>query len=118
MFVPRDRHDEALEIARVTAEKVKPAIPNGPESGMGPLANANQFAKVNAMIRKGVEEGAKLVAGGPVRLEGFYRGYFVRPTVFGNVNNDMVIDDHSDGSDASDDDNAIRNHVQTMTQSL
>ena len=58
---------------------------------MGPLANANQFAKVQAMIQQGIDEGATVVAGGVGRPEGFNRGYFVRPTVFANVTHGMTI---------------------------
>src|SRR5262249_40477747 len=58
---------------------------------IGPLANANQFQKVQALIQKGVDEGARLVAGGVGRPDGFNRGYYVRPTVFADVRNDMTI---------------------------
>ena len=50
-----------------------------------------QYDKVQGLIEKGIEEGAELVAGGPGRPDGFNRGYFVRPTVFANVNNNMTI---------------------------
>jgi aldehyde dehydrogenase (NAD+) len=89
MFVPRARHDEAAEIAKATAEKVKVGGDEG--RPMGPLANANQFQKVQALIQKGVEEGAILVTGGVGRPDGLNRGYYVRPTVFANVTNDMTI---------------------------
>jgi aldehyde dehydrogenase (NAD+) len=57
----------------------------------GPLAHAGQYEKVQGLINKGLEEGATLVAGGPGRPEGLDKGYFVRPTVFANVSNDMTI---------------------------
>ena len=50
-----------------------------------------QFEKIQALIKKGIEEGAELVAGGPDRPDGLEKGYYVRPTVFGGVNNDMTI---------------------------
>src|SRR2546430_2494938 len=58
---------------------------------IGPLGSEAQFEKVQRLIKKGMEEGAELVTGGPGRPEGMKRGYFVRPTVFGNVRNDMTI---------------------------
>jgi aldehyde dehydrogenase (NAD+) len=90
MFVPRAKHDEAAAIAKATAESI---VVGRDAAGrpMGPLANANQFQKVQAMIQKGIEEGATLVAGGVGRPEGHNRGYYVRPTVFANVTNDMTI---------------------------
>ena len=92
MFVPRAMHDKAAEIAAATAKTVKVLQPDKSEPGaIGPLANANQFAKVQGLIQKGIDEGAKLVAGGVGRPEGFNRGYFVRPTVFAGATNDMTI---------------------------
>jgi aldehyde dehydrogenase (NAD+) len=89
MFVPRAKHDEAAAIAKATAESVKVGEAEG--RAMGPLANANQFQKVQAMIQKGIDEGATLVTGGVGRPPGLNRGYYVRPTVFANVRNDMTI---------------------------
>ncbi|MBI1251962.1 MAG: aldehyde dehydrogenase family protein [Alphaproteobacteria bacterium] len=92
MLVPRAKHDQAAEIAAATAKMVKVMNPADAERGaIGPLANANQFQKVQALIQKGIDEGATVVAGGTGRPEGFNRGYFVRPTVFANVTNDMTI---------------------------
>ncbi|MBU6405502.1 MAG: aldehyde dehydrogenase family protein [Alphaproteobacteria bacterium] len=92
MLVPRRMHEEAAAIAAAVAQNTKVMDPATAEKGaIGPLANANQFAKVQALIQKGVEEGATLAAGGVGRPEGFNRGYFVRPTVFANVTNDMTI---------------------------
>lgn len=89
MFVPRAKHDQAAAIAKAVAESVK--VGTGEPRSMGPLANANQFQKVQALIQKGVEEGATLVTGGVGRPDGLNRGYYVRPTVFANVTNDMTI---------------------------
>ncbi len=58
---------------------------------MGPVVSETQFDKIQALVEKGVEEGATLVTGGPGRPEGLNRGYYVRPTVFANVDNDMTI---------------------------
>lgn len=92
MFVPRDRHDEAVAIAKAAAEAVVVADPAGTDRfTMGPLANARQFAKVQAMIETGIQEGATLVTGGVGRPAGFDRGYYVRPTVFANATNEMTI---------------------------
>ena len=91
MLVSRRKHDTALQIAKAMAEamKVGDAVADG--TMMGPLANKTQFEKVNRLIRTGMEEGATLAAGGPGRPEGVARGYFVQPTVFGDVRNDMTI---------------------------
>ncbi len=90
MFVPRKFHDQAAAIAKATAEAVTVGpLPDG--RPMGPLSNANQFQKVQALIQKGIDEGATLVTGGVGRPPGVNRGYYVRPTVFANVTNDMTI---------------------------
>src|SRR2546427_5531018 len=91
MLVSRRKHDTALQIAKAMAEamKVGDAVADG--TMMGPLANKTQFEKVNRLIRTGMEEGATLAAGGPGRPEGPAPGYFVQPTVFGDVRNDMTI---------------------------
>jgi aldehyde dehydrogenase (NAD+) len=89
MLVPRAKQDEAMAIAKATVEKVK--VGDGSPYSLGPVANANQFAKIQDLIQKGVDEGATLVAGGTGRPEGVNRGYYIRPTVFANVTNDMTI---------------------------
>ncbi|MGE0044726.1 MAG: aldehyde dehydrogenase family protein [Hyphomonadaceae bacterium] len=92
MLVPRKLHDQAAEIAAATAKAIKVMAPGDAERGaIGPLANANQFQKVQALIQKGIDEGATVMAGGVGRPEGFNRGYYVKPTVFANVTNDMTI---------------------------
>jgi aldehyde dehydrogenase (NAD+) len=92
MFVPRDRHDEAIAVAKAAAEAIVVADPAGEgHLTIGPLANARQFAKVQAMIATGITEGATLVTGGVGRPEGFDRGYFVRPTVFAHATNEMTV---------------------------
>jgi aldehyde dehydrogenase (NAD+) len=91
MFVPRARQADAVAVARATAEKVQCGLPDAPGRVMGPLANAAQFRKVRDMIGQGVAEGATLVTGGTERPEGMEHGYYVRPTVFADVRNDMTI---------------------------
>jgi aldehyde dehydrogenase (NAD+) len=92
MFVPRALHDKAAEIAGAAAKAVKVLPPDKSEPGaIGPLSNANQFAKVQGLIQKGIDEGAKVMAGGIGRPEGFNRGYYVKPTVFAGATNDMTI---------------------------
>jgi aldehyde dehydrogenase (NAD+) len=92
MFVPRDRHDEAVAVAKAAAEAVVVADPAGLDRDtIGPLANARQFEKVQSLIAIGINEGATLVTGGVGRPAGFHRGYYVRPTVFANATNEMTI---------------------------
>jgi len=91
MFVPRDRHDEALEIAKATAEAIVPGDPRAEGTTMGPLISKLQFDKVQRLIQAGIDEGATLVTGGVGRPAGLNRGWFVKPTVFGGVTNDMTI---------------------------
>jgi len=91
MLVPRAKMGEAIAAARAAAEAVKVGDPFADGVTIGPVANANQFTKVRGLIQKGIDEGAELVAGGPDRPAGITRGYFVRPTVFANVRNDMTI---------------------------
>ena len=78
------------EVAVATANKTTVGDPNG-EFRMGPIANKAQYEKVVRMIEIGVEEGATLVAGGPDKPEGCDKGYFVKPTAFADVNNQMQI---------------------------
>jgi aldehyde dehydrogenase (NAD+) len=92
MFVPRSKNDQAIAIAKATAEKVQVANPaEAPAGAIGPVVSEVQFNKIQALIKKGIDEGATLVAGGLGRPEGMNRGYYVRPTVFANVTNDMTI---------------------------
>ncbi|RLL63873.1 aldehyde dehydrogenase family protein [Paenirhodobacter hankyongi] len=91
MLVPRARHAEALAIAKAAAESVVIGDPRDEATTMGPLVSALQFDKVQRLIEAGIAEGATLVTGGPGKPEGRNTGYFVRPTVFGDVTNDMTI---------------------------
>ena len=91
MLVQRDVYETAIEIAKETAENTEVNEPNLMGNHIGPLVSEVQYEKVQALIDAGIKEGAKLVAGGLGRPEGFNKGYFVRPTVFAEVNNDMQI---------------------------
>ena len=91
MLVPEESHEEALEIARQTAEAVKVGDPMTDGTVIGPVVSEVQFEKIQALIQKGIDEGATLVTGGTGRPDGLNQGYYVKPTVFGNVTNDMTI---------------------------
>ena len=91
MLVPRSRLAEVEELAVQTAETYKPGDPFHAETRMGPLVSAVQRDRVRGYIRKGVEEGAKLLTGGDEPPDGLEKGYYVRPTVFTDVRPDMTI---------------------------
>lgn len=92
MLAPKKMYEEVVAIAAATANAIKVQNPAEAEPrAIGPLANANQFQKVQALIQKGIDEGARVAAGGVGRPEGFNRGYFVRPTVFADVTPQMTI---------------------------
>ena len=82
---------EAVVAARLSAEATKVGDPFTDGTSIGPLASKPQFDKVQRLINAGIQEGATLVAGGPGRPDGFTKGYFVKPTVFADVRNDMTI---------------------------
>jgi len=91
MLVPRQRLAEAEELARAAAESFTPGDPFDPSTRLGPLVSDVQRERVRGYIEKGVEEGARLIAGGAAPPEGLERGYFVRPTVFSEVGAEMTI---------------------------
>ncbi len=91
MLVERSVYDRAVEIAAETAKATAVGSAHEPGRHIGPVVSAAQFEKIQGLIQKGIDEGARLVAGGLGRPEGFNRGYFVRPTVFADVTNDMTI---------------------------
>ena len=91
MLVPRQKMAEAAAIAKRTADALKIGQPMLEDIAMGPLASKAQFAKVQELISKGIEEGAKLVTGGSGRPEGIKKGYFAKPTIFSEVHNEMTI---------------------------
>jgi aldehyde dehydrogenase (NAD+) len=92
MLVPADRQDEAVAIAKATAEATIVGDPKEVAAGgIGPVVSEVQFNKIQGLIEKGIEEGATLVAGGPGKPDGFNAGYYIKPTIFSDVSNDMTI---------------------------
>ena len=91
MLVPADKMELAAEIAAKAAAKVVVGAPGEESTTMGPLVSELQFNKVQDLINQGIEEGATLVCGGPGKPENCEKGYFVKPTVFSDVNNQMSI---------------------------
>jgi aldehyde dehydrogenase (NAD+) len=91
MLVPRALLEQAEAIAKRTAERMRVGDPLSTEIDLGPLATEAQFDRVQALIAQGVAEGATLVTGGTGRPETLNRGWYVRPTIFSGVTNDMVI---------------------------
>lgn len=91
MLVERSIYDQTVEIARETAEKIQTGPSDQPGRHMGPVVNKRQWDQIQGFIEKGIAEGARLIAGGPGLPDGMNRGFFVRPTVFADVSNDMTI---------------------------
>ena len=80
-----------MKIAQAVAQKPVVGDPKAEGTTMGPVSNKTQFDKIQRLLKKGVEEGATIVIGGPGRPAGIDKGYFVKPTVFAHVNNHMTI---------------------------
>lgn len=91
MLVPSSRHDEVVEIAKAAAEQVKVGDPLADGTTIGPVVSEVQFEKIQGLIEKAIDEGTELVTGGPGKPDGLNAGYYVKPTVFANVTNDMTI---------------------------
>ena len=91
MLVPADQMDTAIEAAREAANKIPIGDPSSEDTEIGPVVSDIQYEKITGLIQKGIDEGATLVAGGPDKPEGLETGYYVKPTVFANVTNDMTI---------------------------
>ncbi len=91
MLVPQSRMDEAINAAKAAAAKSVVGDPSAESTRLGPVVSEVQFNKIQTLIQKGIDEGADLIAGGPTRPEGIEEGYFIRPTIFANVSNDMTI---------------------------
>ena len=90
MLVPRERMDEVAEILRTATESLTVGSPaDSPD--VGPVASRSQFDKIQGLIQSGIDEGAELAAGGPGRPADLAKGFYVKPTVFTNVTNDMAI---------------------------
>lgn len=91
MLVPRDRLKEAASIAAKRAASTTPGDPQAEGTRIGPVVSEAQWEKIQKLIQIGIDEGATLVAGGVERPEGLEKGYYVKPTVFSDVSNDMTI---------------------------
>jgi aldehyde dehydrogenase (NAD+) len=91
MLVPRAKLAQAEAIAAKVTESVVVGDPKAEGTTMGPVVSEVQFNKIQGLIEQGIKEGAKLVCGGPGRPEGLEHGYFIKPTVFSEANNDMTI---------------------------
>lgn len=91
MLIEQSAYDEAVEVAKAAAEKVEVGLPSVKGRHIGPLVSEMHYDKVQALIQKGIDEGAELVIGGTGKPEGYESGYFVRPTIFSGVNNAMTI---------------------------
>ena len=91
MFVPAAKHDQALKIAKETAAAHLVGDPRAADTVLGPVVSQLQFDKIQRLIQAGIDEGATLVTGGVGRPAGLKSGYYVKPTVFGNVRHEMTI---------------------------
>ena len=91
MLVEKSMYNEAIERLKKYTENFEVGDPKKEGEHIGPVISENQFKKIQALIQKGIDEGAKLVAGGTGKPDGLDKGYFVKPTVFADVNNDMEV---------------------------
>ena len=91
MLVQRKSHDRAVEVAATVANSMRVGDPFADGTMLGPVVSKVQFDKIQRLIEAGIKEGAQLAAGGPGLPEGLRRGYYVKPTIFGGVRNDMTI---------------------------
>jgi len=91
MLVPRSRYEEAVAIAKRVAEGTTVGRPADPKAAIGPLVSQAQWERVQGYLKKGIEEGARCVTGGPGKPSGLEDGYFVKPTIFADVHNKMTI---------------------------
>ena len=91
MLVEKSMYDEAIERLKKYTENFEVGDPKKEGEHIGPVISEAQYSKIQTLIQKGIDEGAKLVAGGTGKPEGLDKGYFVKPTVFADVNNDMEV---------------------------
>ena len=91
MLVPASHYQQAVDVAKATIDKIKVGNPEEHGNHIGPLVSEDHFNKVQAMIQQGIDEGATLLAGGVGKPAGFETGYFAKPTIFTDVNNEMTI---------------------------
>jgi len=91
MLVEKSMYNEAIERLKKYTESFEVGDPKKEGEHIGPVISETQYNKIQTLIKKGIDEGAKLIAGGPGKPQGLEKGYFVKPTVFGDVNNNMDI---------------------------
>lgn len=91
MFVPASKLAEVEAIAAATAQTMQPGDPTLETTALGPVVSDVQYGKIQALIQKGIDDGAKVLTGGTGKPKGLETGYFVKPTIFSNVRNDMTI---------------------------
>ena len=91
MLVEKTMYNEAIERLKKYTENFEVGDPKKEGEHIGPVISETQYNKIQTLIKKGIDEGAKLVAGGPGKPNGLEKGYFVKPTVFADVNNNMEI---------------------------
>ena len=91
MLVEKSMYKEAVERLKKYADEFKVDDPNKEGDHIGPVISETQFNKIQNLIKIGIDEGAKLISGGPGRPEGIDKGYYIKPTVFADVKNDMQI---------------------------
>ena len=91
LLVEKKCYDEVIDIAKKTAEEIKVGDPTLDGDHLGPLFDKIQFDRVQNMIQVGIDEGAKLLAGGLGKPDGHEKGWFVKPTIFSDVNNNMRV---------------------------
>ena len=91
MLVPNSRMDDVIEIAKNTLNKIVVGDPESEATTIGPVVSETQYNKIKNLIEIGIKEGATLVSGGSNAPEGYNKGYYIEPTIFANVNNDMTI---------------------------
>ena len=91
MLVEKSMYKEAIERLKQYTDNFEVGDPKKEGEHIGPVISKTQYDKIQALIKKGIDEGAKLIAGGPGKPKGFEKGYFVKPTVFADVNNNMDI---------------------------
>ena len=91
MLVQAAKMNEAAAIAKAVAENITPGDPQAEGTTMGPVISEAQWNKIQGLIEKGIAEGAELITGGPGKPDGLEAGYFVKPTIFANVSDNMTI---------------------------
>jgi len=91
MLVERKIYDKAVNIAKEVVSRIAVGKSDVPGNHLGPVVSQVQYDKILGLINRGIAEGARLIAGGPGKPEGYEQGYFIRPTIFADVSNEMDI---------------------------